>query len=68
MKYNPCPVRGCNRNILPTSRHGVCAHCEHVIAVIDYLVAQERAETEKVAKRKATGIVLPSELRQGRAR
>ena len=67
MKQNPCAC--CKvRNALPTSRRGFCARCEEVVKVIDYLVAQERAEAERVAKRKATGLVLPDEIRKGRAR
>jgi len=56
------------RNKIPTSKRGLCARCEEVVNVIDYLVRQEQAEAERVAKRKASGLVLPDEIRKGRAR
>jgi len=63
MKYQPCIC--CKvRNAIPTSKRGFCARCEEVVRVIDYLVKQEQAEAEKVAKRKATGLILPSDLKQ----
>jgi len=68
MKQNPCPVSGCQSNISPTSKHKVCARCEQVIQVIEYLVKQEKAEAERVAKRKATGLITPDEIRQKRKR
>ncbi len=67
MKSNPCNCCK-SRNKIPTSKRGFCARCEEVITVIEYLVAEEKAEAEKVAKRKASGLVLPSDIAKGRAR
>ena len=67
MKHDPCNC--CKaRNKIPTSRRGFCARCQEVITVIDYLVAEEKAEQEKVATRRASGLVLPEELRGSGAR
>ena len=66
MKQTPCPC--CQvRNVIPTSKRGLCARCEEVVTVIDYLVKLEKAEAERVAKRQASGLVLPDEIRQRRA-
>lgn len=56
------------RNAIPTSRRGFCARCEEIITVIDYLVTQEKEEAERVAERKASGLVTPDEVRKGTAR
>ncbi len=62
MKTNPCVC--CKvRNKIPTSKRGFCSRCEEVVKVIDYLVRQEQAEAERVAKRKASGLLLPEEVR-----
>ncbi len=67
MKTNPC-VCCKNRNAIPTSKRGLCARCEEVITVIEYLVAEEKAEAEKVAKGRPSGLVLPDEVREQRRR
>ena len=67
MKQNPCAVTGCPRNRIPTSRRGLCAVCEGVVRVIDYLVTQENDEAERVAKRQSSGLVTAEEVRKGRA-
>lgn len=67
MKQNPCPCCK-NRNVIPTSKRGLCSRCEEVVSVIDYLVGLEKAEAEKVAKRKSAGLVLPDEVRSARHR
>jgi len=67
MKQNPCPC--CKaRNVLPTSRRGVCAHCQEILNVLDWVLAQEQAEAERIARRKATGLVLPEDLRKAKGR
>ena len=53
---------------MPTSKRGLCPRCEEVVTVIEYLVTQEKEEAERVARRKATGLVLPDEIWKGRAR
>lgn len=63
MKQNPCAC--CKaRNALPTSKTGLCPRCQEIVQVINYLVAQEHKEQEKVAKRKATGLILPEDIRR----
>ena len=67
MVTNPCDCCK-NRNVSATSKRGLCARCEEVVSVIDYLVRLEQAEAERVAKRKATGLVLPSDIIRSKGR
>ena len=67
MRQDPCVC--CKvRNKIPTSKRGLCSRCEEVVKVIEYLVRQEKAEAERVAKRKASGLILPDEIRRARGK
>ena len=67
MKYNPCAC--CKtRNALPASKAGLCARCQEIVNVLNWMLEQERKEQEKIAKRKAAGLILPEDLRKARGR
>ena len=60
MKRNPCPISGCDHNILPTSKYGVCGRHTEILAGFDwYLDKLAKAQTAK-SKRK---IILPDDPR-----
>lgn len=33
---NPCPISGCDHNILPTSKYGVCGRHTEILAAFDW--------------------------------
>lgn len=70
-RQNPCPVPGCQRNRLITSKYGVCAVHNDQFEGITYYMSQMRAglaQDQKAAARKGarpgdkvtpSGIFLP---------
>lgn len=62
MRQRPCPVRGCQHNISVTSKNKVCARCEQVIAVIEFLVKRE----QEAQKPRPSGLILPEGIRRGK--
>lgn len=57
MKQNPCPMPNCERNILPTSKYGVCRHHDDLIETILYVL--NRVRRQQPSK---SGIVLPGQV------
>lgn len=58
LKYAPCPVPGCNRNISITSKFGVCAKHTELFSDLNYYF--QRMQKEANATRKKGG--RPGEL------
>ena len=49
-RQNPCPVPGCDRNIMPTSKYGVCGKHQEIFEAITYYMKQAQIQAG-VAKR-----------------
>jgi len=55
MKRNPCPISGCDHNILPTSKYGVCGRHTEILAAFDWYI-DKLAKAQTLPK---SGLILP---------
>jgi len=55
MKYARCPITGCERNVSPTSKFGVCARHTEILNGFDWYIDKlAKAQTQPKSK-----IILP---------
>lgn len=59
MKYNPCPVPNCVRNVIPgKSPHGLCIEHERWLEFLLFILPRIKTQPTQIASK---GIILPGQ-------